>query len=121
MRLVLDMNLSPDLCAPLGAAGHEAMHWSTLGAPTASDESIMDYARDHGLVVVTHDLDFGAILAATHAHGPSVVQVRTGDVLSDKFVSLISSAVTRFESDLLAGALVVVDDSRSRVRVLPIT
>lgn len=96
MLLVLDMNLSPDLCAPLSAAGHEAVHWSTLavhwstlGAPTASDESIMAYARDHGLVVVTHDLDFGAILAATHAHGPSVVQVRTGDVLSDKFVSLI--------------------------------
>ena len=78
MLLVLDMNLSPDLCAPLSAAGHEAVHWSTLGAPTASDESIMAYARDHGLVVVTHDLDFGAILAATHAHGPSVVQATVG-------------------------------------------
>ncbi len=121
MRLVLDMNLSPDLRAQLGAAGHEAVHWSTLGAPTASDESIMIYARDRDLVVVTHDLDFGAILAATHADGPSVIQVRIGDVLSDRFVSLVSTAVTRFESDLLAGALVVVDETRSRVRVLPIT
>jgi predicted nuclease of predicted toxin-antitoxin system len=93
MRLLVDMNVSPDICALLRAAGHEAVHWSTLGAPTASDESITVYASDHDFVVLTHDLDFGAILAATHADGPSVIQVRTGDVLSDKFVSLVSTAV----------------------------
>ena len=70
--------------------------------------------------VLTHDLDFGAILAATRAEGPSVVQIRTEDVMSDRFVSVVSIALTRFESELTAGALVIVDEGRSRVRILPL-
>jgi hypothetical protein len=63
MRLLLDMNLSPDLCRSLAALGHEAVHWSNVGEPTAADEVVMTYARDHGFVVVSHDLDFSAMLA----------------------------------------------------------
>lgn len=72
------------------------------------------------MVFVTHDLDFGALLAASHAEGPSVIQFRTQDVLSDKFVDAILSTLKRLESEILSGALVVIDERRSRVRVLPI-
>lgn len=120
MRLLLDMNLSVDLCLPLAAAGHEPAHWSQLGEPGASDASIMEYARSQGFVVVTHDLDFGAILAATHVDGPSVVQIRTQDVLAEGFVALLVATLRQLEAELSAGALVVVDESRSRVRLLPI-
>jgi predicted nuclease of predicted toxin-antitoxin system len=120
MRLLIDMNMSPGLCSRFQAVGREAVHWATVGAPNAPDKAIMAYAKTQGLVVLTHDLDFGAILAATRAEGPSVVQIRTEDVMSDRFVSLVSIALTRFESELTAGALVIVDESRSRVRVLPI-
>ena len=37
----------------------------------------MDYARAHHFVVLTHDLDFGSILAATKGAKPSVVQIRS--------------------------------------------
>ena len=77
MRLLIDMNMSPDLCARFRAVGHEAVHWSTLGAAKAPDKTIMAHAKAHGFVVLTHDLDFGAILAATRAEGPSVVQIHT--------------------------------------------
>lgn len=119
MRLLIDMNMSPDLCARFQAAGHEAVHWSTIGAANAPDKAIVDYAKAQGLVVLTHDLDFGAILAATRAEGPSVVQIRTEDTMSDRFVALVSATLTRFEAELSTGALVIVDESRSRVRVLP--
>ncbi len=92
MRLLLDMNLSPHLCPRLRADGHDAIHWSEVGDPRASGETLMGYAQQHGSVVITHDLDFGAILATTKAAGPSVVQVRTQDVLSNRFVSLILAA-----------------------------
>lgn len=49
------------------------------------------------------------------------MQIRTEDVMSDRFVSLVSATLTRFEADLAAGALVIVDESRSRVRVLPMS
>jgi predicted nuclease of predicted toxin-antitoxin system len=70
MRLLIDMNMSPELCSRFQAVGREALHWSALGAANAPDETIMAYAKSHGLVVLTHDLDFGAILAATRAEGP---------------------------------------------------
>ncbi len=40
----------------------------------------MQRALDEQRVVLTHDLDFGAMLAATGARGPSVVAVRIQDV-----------------------------------------
>jgi predicted nuclease of predicted toxin-antitoxin system len=120
MRFLLDMNVSPELCHRLGVAGHEAVHWSSAGFPSARDETIMAFARDHGQVLLTHDLDFGSLLALTHAAGPSVIQIRTQDVLSDRFLSLVCAAAKQFENELQAGALVVVDEERSRVRVLPI-
>jgi len=120
MRLLLDMNLPPALCGAFIAGGHEVVHWSGVGDSRASDATLMTYASEHDMVVVTHDLDFGALLAASHAEGPSVVQFRTQDVLSSKFVEIVLSTLSRFEPELKAGALVVIDERRSRVRVLPI-
>lgn len=77
MKLLLDMNLSPRWAELLRQAGHDAVHWSTVGQATAEDQALMAWARTHGYVVVTNDLDFGAILAATQAEGPSVLQMRT--------------------------------------------
>jgi predicted nuclease of predicted toxin-antitoxin system len=65
MKLLIDMNLSPRWVATLAAAGFETAHWSSLGEPDAADHEIMAFAAANGFVVVTHDLDFGAILAAT--------------------------------------------------------
>lgn len=67
MKLLADMNLSPKWAGFLSAAGFEALHWSALGAPTAPDTEIMRHASENDLVVPTSDLDFGTILAITHA------------------------------------------------------
>jgi predicted nuclease of predicted toxin-antitoxin system len=65
MKLLLDMNLAPRWVPYLKAAGFETHHWSMVGRADASDEEIMAYAARLGLIVLTHDLDFSAILAAT--------------------------------------------------------
>ena len=83
MKLLLDMNLSPSWVRFLEENGFEALHWSTIGDRTATDAVIMAWARDRGVVVITHDLDFSALLASTEGVGPSVLQVRTQDVLPD--------------------------------------
>jgi len=120
MKILVDMNLSPDWCQVLARHGWETVHWSSVGKPTASDKTILEYARDQGYVVLSHDLDFSAILAATRARTPSVIQVRMQDVLSERFRNFIVNALRQFESELSAGALVVIDESRSRARVLPL-
>ena len=83
MRLLVDMNLSPTWIAALSNAGFQAVHWSTVGRTDASDVEFMNFAAENGHVVLTHDLDFGAILAATHGKKPSVVQIRSDDVSPD--------------------------------------
>ena len=80
MKLIIDMNLSPRWVGVLASVGIEAAHWSTVGAKNAPDSEIMAYARANNHVVLTHDLDFSAILAASHGKKPSVVQIRAEDV-----------------------------------------
>jgi predicted nuclease of predicted toxin-antitoxin system len=120
VKLLLDMNLSPQWVEILQHAGHEAVHWVTIGRPAAEDRELMSWARAHGFVVITNDLDFGAILAATDAEGPSVLQMRTEAVSPRALGERLLAAIERFEGDLLAGALVTVDERRERARLLPI-
>ena len=119
-KILLDMNLSPDWLPVLARHGWQSVHWSNVGNPRASDKEIMEWAFTHQHVVFTHDLDFGTMLALTHDVGPSVIQVRAENVLPDYLERSVISALNQHEDDLASGALVVVDESRSRVRVLPI-
>jgi predicted nuclease of predicted toxin-antitoxin system len=120
MKLILDMNLSPRWVAKLAAAGIEATHWSALGRATAPDIEIMDYARNHGYVVLTHDLDFSAILAATQGEKPSVVQIRAVDVSPEAIGEIVIQALRQMELELEGGALLTLDTRRTRLRVLPL-
>ena len=120
ISIVVDMNLSPDWVPVLQRHGWNAVHWSDIGDPRASDKTIMDWARANSRMVFTHDLDFGTMLALTHESGPSVLQIRAQDVLPEHLENVVVGALRQHEADLISGALVVVDASRSRVRVLPI-
>ena len=75
-------------------------------------------ANDH--IVLTHDLDFGAALAATQATGPGVIQIRTQDVLPEHMDPVLVTVLREYHDSIEAGALIVVDESRSRVRLLPL-
>ncbi|MCY3607343.1 MAG: DUF5615 family PIN-like protein [Acidimicrobiaceae bacterium] len=118
--MLIDMNLSPEWVDSLSKEGWEAVHWSEVGDPRATDREIMDWALANAYIVFTHDLDFGTMLALTHDRGPSVLQARAENVLPLQLGPTVIAALEQHRSDLLAGALVVVDERRSRVRVLPI-
>ena len=78
------------------------------------------WAREHRHVVFTHDLDFGTLLALTRASGPSVVQVRTQDVLPAHLEDVVVRAIRSYQHELQKGALVTVDEARGKVRMLPL-
>lgn len=121
MRILVDMNLAPAWCEAFVAAGHEAKHWSEVGPPSATDSIVMGWALEHGYVVLTHDLDFTALLAASLAAGPSVVQVRAQDVLAETLGPLILRALADFETELLQGAVLTLEPGRARIRLLPLS
>jgi predicted nuclease of predicted toxin-antitoxin system len=120
MKILIDMNLPPRWVEVFAKAGWEAVHWSQVGASTAPDREIMAWARDKGYLVFTHDLDFSALLAATQGLGPSVLQVRTQNVLPEAIGDLVLDSLKRFRSELEKGAIITIDPSRARVRILPL-
>ncbi|MDQ5824396.1 MAG: DUF5615 family PIN-like protein [Chloroflexota bacterium] len=119
MKILIDMNLTPQWEAVLAQHGWESRHWSNVGDTRATDQSIMEWARTNGYIVFTHDLDFGTLLAVTQAQGPSVIQVRTQDVLPSHLGTVVLGVLKQYEAALQAGALITVDESTSRVRLLP--
>lgn len=65
-------------------------------------------------------LDFGAILAVTQAGSPSVIQVRAQDVLPQYLEDIVVQSVRQYGNPLVDGALIVVDESSARARILPL-
>ena len=120
MKLLVDMNLSPRWVVTLTDAGIEAIHWSMVGAHNAADPIIMAYAKANDCVVLTHDLDFSAILAATHGEKPSVVQIRAEDVCPEMIGKQVIGALRQMSAELESGALLTVDLTRTRLRILPL-
>ena len=97
------------------------MHWSALGAHNASDADIMEYARQNDYVVLTHDLDFAAILAASKAGKPSVVQLRAQDIVPERLGPVIIQALKAHADALTKGAILTLDTQRARIRILPLS
>jgi len=119
MKFLVDMNLSPGWVDFLISSGFQAVHWSTIGRGDESDAELMSWAAEHGYVVLTADLDFGAILAATRRRLPSVIQVRS-DVLTPAAAGeAVLSAIRQTRDELERGAILSVDAARARLRLLP--
>jgi predicted nuclease of predicted toxin-antitoxin system len=120
MKILLDMNLSPQWVGFLRQEGFEAVHWSSVGDVKAPDSAVMEWARQQGFVVFTHDLDFSALLAATQARGPSVLQLRGQDVLPGAVGKDVVRVLRMRATDVERGAIVTIDKLTARVRILPI-
>jgi predicted nuclease of predicted toxin-antitoxin system len=121
MKLLLDMNLSPRLAPLLTCDDIEAVHWADIGAADAKDVEIMAYAKRENFVVLTYDLDFSAILAATQGEKPSVAQIRAGNLTPEAINKPVLSALRQMKKELEDGALLTIDLNRTRLRLLPLS
>ena len=120
MKVLVDMNLSPGWVSFLAEGGFEAVHWSDIGSGSAPDSELMQWAAQRGYVVLTADLEFGAILAATEGRRPSVVQVRSDIPTPRAIGGAVIAAIRQARQELLDGALISFDAMRARLRILPL-
>jgi predicted nuclease of predicted toxin-antitoxin system len=120
MRFLVDMNLSPAWVDYLVASGFEAVHWAQIGAHDAGGTDVMQWAADHDYIVLTSDLDFGAILASTQKRRPSVLQLRSDILTPSAIGSVVIAAIRHSDQELRNGALISVDAARARLRILPL-
>jgi predicted nuclease of predicted toxin-antitoxin system len=118
---LLDQNQSPLLVGILSTAGHDTVHVRDIGLRQATDAEILSRAKRERRVVISADTDFGELLANTGDHTPSVLLLRRHDRRRVHAVAaLILANLDTIIDDLDAGAIVVFDQDRVRIRRLPI-
>lgn len=121
MKFLLDQGISPQVALALAGAGHDAVHVRDLGMSQADDATILARADDDHRVIITEDTDFGTLLVLNARSSPSVVLFRDRSGRAGARIRLLLDAIPLVKGDLIAGAVVVIDDTSVRVRRLEAT
>jgi len=120
MRFLLDANHSKRTCQYLRLLGHDAVHCTERLPPSADDTQVLQLARAEQRVIITSDRDFGRLVALSEESGPSIITFNMSTYRPEIVNARLGAALPQIESDLAHGALVMVTDTRVRVRRLPI-
>lgn len=114
------MNVDGRVVVWLRQSGYEAIHLRDQGLQRMADADIFAKAQGENRIVVTFDLDFGEIAAATSGKGASVILFRLQNTRTSFVIQRLASILESSSVALENGAVVVVEDSRHRIRQLPI-
>ena len=121
MRFLVDKNLSRRLVAALATAGHDAVHVADLELRSAPDTDVLEAATAHERIIISSDTDFGTLLAEMRVSAPSMILVRRlSNRRSDELAALILTNLPDVVDALEQGAVVVVEETSIRVRLLPL-
>lgn len=120
MKCLADMGISPRSVAFLRNSGVDAVHVHELGLDRLPDARIVEKARSGGYVLLTHDLDFGELLALSGADLPRVVIFQLQSMRPSNVNRYLQILMAEHEAALNEGAILSVSDSHIRVRRLPI-
>ncbi len=120
MKLLFDQGLPRGAVSLFQAAQIDAVHVGELGYAAAADQQILELARREGRVEVTLDADFHDALAATSSITPSVIRIRIERLKAQGLADLLIPILPNISADLDAGALIVIQVGRVRVRRLPL-
>jgi predicted nuclease of predicted toxin-antitoxin system len=120
MRFLADMGVSQQVVEWLRTNGHDAVHLRDEGLQRLPNGEIFQKAGREQRIVLTFDLAFGEILAASAGQIVSVILFRLRNPRADFVIQRLDDVLVQSSAELSQGAIVVVEDGRHRVRKLPI-
>lgn len=120
MKFLIDNALSPIIAQGLVDHGFDAIHVREIGLASATDLEIIEYALNNNRIVVSADTDFGTLLALNKSIKPSIILFRRTGKRPSVLLELLLESLNVLKDDLEIGAVAVIEDSRIRIRKLPI-
>lgn len=120
MKFLLDVNMPASLGERLAAFGYSYRWVPICIEPRASDLTILQEAAATSEVIITHDTDFGTLLAFAGSTKPSVILFRIDKINANLFFTLLTDNWPFIRQPLEEGALVIFEEDKFRIRTLPI-
>ena len=121
MKFLADMGISPRTVAWLHSLGHDAIHLRDQGLERWPDSDILRKALEESRILLTHDLDFGELVAASGGSLPSVVIFRLRNMRPDAVHQALRQVLMRYSVELAQGVILSVSEGQVRLRVLPVS
>jgi len=119
MKFLADMGISPKTVRFLQSLGHDAVHLHDEGLDRLPDSVILQKARDEQRVLLTHDLDFGELIAASKERMPSAIIFRLRNMHPTQVNHYLHQVLSRHQSVLAQGAVLSVSEGQIRIRTWP--
>lgn len=120
MKFLLDMPVSPMLLETLEARGHEGVHAFQIGKDRATDNELLELARDEDRIIITADLDFPRLLALISAERPGIILFRGGNYSNEEMCDLLARVFDAVAPEVLSNSVCVVDKKHVRITLLPL-
>jgi predicted nuclease of predicted toxin-antitoxin system len=118
MRFLADMGVAQRVVEWLRAEGHDAIHLRDEGLQRMPNGEIFEKAASAGRIILTFDLDFGEIVALSGGRRVSVVLFRLHNTRTPHVIDRLKRVLEDSAGALNHGAIVVVQESRHRIRRL---
>ena len=120
MHFLADMGVSQRVVEWLCQQGHDAIHLREQGLHRLLNGEIFIKAASEQRIILTWDLDFTEILALSGTHIVSAVIFRLLNTRSANVIHRLEHVLATSAQDLAEGAIISVEESRHRVRLLPL-
>ncbi|MBI5765056.1 MAG: DUF5615 family PIN-like protein [Planctomycetes bacterium] len=120
MKFIADMGVSQRVAGWLRLQGYEVLHLRDEGLQRLPNGQIVTLAKTRGAAILTFDLDFGEIVALSGESNVSIILFRLNNTTSQFVIDRLKAVLTSTQDALRSGAIVVVEDTRHRIRRLPL-